>query len=147
MGSFISFAQILEKKIRREIEKESYSHQSQQQSQQHSQEPQIQSELWTHLVGQMDPYRFGNNPRSAVYHRNRPAPRPRPDHKMNAEQEVAFQFFLNNKAGLAANFSRTDLRKAFRNLALKLHPDQGGTSSEFQGLLAARSSLESLFNS
>jgi hypothetical protein len=142
MGDFHSFAQILEKKIRKEIEKDFISP-SENTS---SPETKIQSELWTHLVGQLNTIHFSTDRKGQIYHRNRPAPRPRPDHQMTTEQEQAYQFFVNQRVVLAKNFSQSDLKKAFRILALKLHPDQGGNAFQFQSLIAAKKTLESLFH-
>lgn len=141
MGAFHSFAQILEKKIRREIEKEFQAESSFSEGK----PSEIQSELWTHLVGQMNTFRFQSEQNASVYHRNRPAPRPRPNHTLSESQTLAFDFFQSHKAVLAANFTRTDLKKAFRLLALRLHPDQGGNTADFRTLLTARAELEQLF--
>jgi hypothetical protein len=145
MGSFQSFAEILEKKIRKEIEKDFHSSSQTFSSENVENSSAVQSELWTHLVGQMNPYHFTADQKAAVYHRNRPAPRPRPDHKLTASQAIAFSFFQAHKMELPANFSSNDLKRVFRILALRMHPDQGGSISDFRTLLAARAELQQLF--
>jgi hypothetical protein len=144
MGTYMDFAKILEKKIRREIEQE-LAQAPLRTSNSTSPQTEIQSELWTHLVGQLDTRRFEAPVKGQAYHRQRPAPRPRPAHQLNAEQTEAMEFFAASGQALAANFNSADLKKAFRQMALKLHPDQGGTAITFQRLLKARRSLESLF--
>lgn len=144
MGSFTAFAQILERKIRLQMEKEASQKPSS--SQFHSQDSFSQPELWTHLVGHIDPIHFQKDQTRVAYHRNRPPLKPRPDHIFNPQQASAFQFFNSHGATLlAANFSSKELKKAFRTLALRLHPDQGGTAPAFRSLLRARSELQSLF--
>ncbi len=144
MGTYMEFAKILEKKIRKEIEQDLHASPTRT-SNSTAQHTEIQSELWTHLVGHLDARRFENQARGQVYHRNRPAPRPRPDHKLNESQSAAHAFFERHGAALAMNFSSQDLQKAFRQLALKLHPDQGGQAWQIQKLLEARTSLLALF--
>ncbi len=46
--------------------------------------------------------------------------------------------------GVPANYSREDVVKAFRRLALKHHPDHGGDAGAFQKLTEARNLLLSL---
>ncbi len=140
MGTFMEFAQILETKIRKEMEKSAPAS-----SEKASPKTELHSELWTHLVGHLDTRRFETPQKGQAYHRLRPAPRPRPDHKFSAPQSEAFEFFNQQGAALAANFSGPDLKKAFRSLALKLHPDQGGSAFKFQRLMQARAVLQTLF--
>jgi hypothetical protein len=142
MGTFIEFAEILEKKIRKEIERDGHP---QTPSEDFRASSKIHSELWTHLVGQMDAHHFQNPHQGQAYHRLRPAPRPRPDHQLSTEQSKALMFFAKHGQDLAANFSSADLKRSFRALALKLHPDQGGSSLLFQTLVQAREQLQALF--
>jgi len=141
----MEFAQVLERKIRKEIERESSRTSSSSQNSHPSSE--IQSELWTHLVGNLGTRRFETPQKGQAYHRLRPAPRPRPNHSLSESQTLAFTFFAQQGSPLAANFSSADLKLAFRRLALKLHPDQGGTAASFQKLMQSRSILQTLFKS
>jgi hypothetical protein len=43
--------------------------------------------------------------------------------------------------GLTVGYTRTDIEVAFRRLALKAHPDVGGTHEAFRALLAQRELL------
>src|SRR5947207_5940654 len=43
--------------------------------------------------------------------------------------------------GLAAGYTRSDVEVAFRRLALKAHPDAGGTQDAFQSLVSQRDLL------
>ena len=43
--------------------------------------------------------------------------------------------------GLIAGYTREDVELAFRRLALKAHPDKGGTEIAFQALVAQRDLL------
>jgi hypothetical protein len=140
MGSFHSFAQVLEKKIRREIEKE-YSRSDSVSS------TETPSEGWTRLVGEMSTYHFQASQQAQAYHRHRPVSKPRPAHNLNEDQQHAWAFFQSHlELPLAPNYSKADLQRAFRSLALRLHPDQGGSSSKFQELLKARRQLETIFH-
>lgn len=142
MGSFQSFAQELEKRIRKEIEKEFL----QPEPSSPSEVKDFPSETWTHLVGQVGTFRFQADPRAAAYHRTRPAPKPRPAHNLNEIQSKAWTFFQSHlEIPLEPNFSQSQLKAAFRALALRLHPDQGGSHQRMQELLWARRQLETVF--
>ncbi len=140
MPTYLEFAQILEKKIRKEIERE--LHPGAEKGPQPKAE--IHSDLWTHLVGHVHTRHFEAPQKGQAYHRFKASPRPRPDHVFSEAQDQAFTFFTSRKANLNRNFSAADLKKAFRHLALKLHPDQGGTSVDFQQLLKARLVLQEM---
>lgn len=141
MSEFQSFAQVLEQKLRRKIEQELRLSQTTKPSP----ASEIPSPMWTNLIGHMAPQRFENQSRGQVYHRNRPAPKPRPAHKLTAEQMQSFHFFKCHHSELADNFSKADLKSAFRKLALKLHPDQGGKADQFLSLKLAFENLSSVF--
>jgi hypothetical protein len=155
MGSFHTFAQVLEQKIRREIEKDYQQapHSSSASPSEmtfngtHSKvetETNGKPETWSHLLGKVETVHFKETKKGDLYHRFRPAPKPRPAHVLNPDQQQAFAFF-QSQFNLAANFTRADLQKAFRVLALRFHPDHGGKSHHFQSLVRARKELETIF--
>lgn len=55
---------------------------------------------------------------------------PRPNHNLNANQLKAFEFFneflKSINMEISASYSQRELKKAFRLLALRLHPDKNG---------------------
>lgn len=62
----------------------------------------------------------------------RPAVRPvRKSHTFNAAQTLSFNFMKSWVHGLNDNFSEIELKKAFRQAALRLHPDRGGSVTLF----------------
>ncbi len=69
----------------------------------------------------------------------------RPKHKLNSDQTNAFNYFKNEKVELPLHFFEEELSEAFRHLALKLHPDQGGSAEKFIELNAHYQSLKPLF--
>lgn len=97
------------------------------------------------LLGQIQSQQFRPKFNSTKYQEMRKVPPPRPAHQLNKAQAVALQYFKSHGFELAANFSIKDLKGAFRKIALKIHPDQGGESIEFQTLLFQRKALEELF--
>jgi hypothetical protein len=134
-----SFSEILESKMRT----------ARPATQSKSQHSDIVSEPWTQLIGHFSPLKtcqitVAERLSTKAYQAFKPKPKPRPNHNFNGEQAIAFGFFNNQGAGLEANFSRKDLSKAFRNLALKLHPDQGGSPLAFRQLMTARACLQGL---
>jgi hypothetical protein len=144
MASFHSFAQLLEKKIRRELEREMKSPSN-------SGEPgsvasMTRAEAWTRLVGNVGTFRFESPNKAQAYHQHRTPPKPRPPHLLTESQRKAFEFFQGAlEVPLQPHFSATDLQKAFRQLALRFHPDHGGTNQSIQSLIAHRRDLEKLF--
>ncbi|MFN8790610.1 MAG: J domain-containing protein [Bdellovibrionales bacterium] len=66
--------------------------------------------------------------------RKRPLPsaRPRRKHTLNEQQAQAWAYFFQWKTGLREDFTSEELRRAFRQLAHRLHPDRNqGQSSHY----------------
>lgn len=141
MSHFQSFAEVLEQKLRRKIEQELREEKSAETS--HTTE--TPSPMWTNLIGHLQPQHFQMQSKGQIYHRNRPAPKPRPAHTLTAEQSQSLHFFQCHNSDLADNFTKADLKSAFRKLALKLHPDQGGRSDQFLSLKLAFENLSTVF--
>jgi len=53
----------------------------------------------------------------------------------------AFSFFNFNGQNLNENSSKDDIKAAYRTLALTMHPDKGGNTSDFQTLILAYETL------
>lgn len=139
----MNFAEILESQLRQEIRKKLFE----EIAPSTSSDPLIPSELWTQLVGKITPQRFMASQQAArVYHQLRPHPKPRPAHVLSSEQTQAFQFFLFYGSDLHDNFTSKELKSAFRKLALKLHPDQGGQAEAFLSLKKAFERLQMVWS-
>jgi hypothetical protein len=75
-------------------------------------------------------------------------PPPRRPHVLNDNQKLAFKFFASKGAILDAGFTRSELKSAWRKLALKTHPDISGQGeAEFRVAKRCYQELEKLFNS
>ncbi len=70
----------------------------------------------------------------------------RKPHCLNTEQGLAVHFFHRWGEELAENFGRKDLKRSFRRLALRLHPDRNPQGrAEFEALRLHFQRLLSLF--
>jgi len=138
----MNFAEVLEQKIRRQIEQEMQQSPPRYDGARPSAAPKLSSMetslLWSLNLG---PVLFKSQHQGQAYHRQR---KPRPAHVMNKGQQSAWQFFQEHQADLADNFNIAELKAAFRHLALKLHPDHGGSNELFRALYQARKSLQGL---
>lgn len=125
MGKFIEFAEVLEQKIRKSW-----------MSEQRPSEPQAKVQdiedtsptCLAQLLGKQPIYRstLTGNKAYQRFHK------PRPAHRLNAAQIAALAFFKSQGQELSASFSKRELKKAFRALAIRLHPDHGaGSSGDF----------------
>ncbi|HEY8271308.1 MAG TPA: DnaJ domain-containing protein [Pseudobdellovibrionaceae bacterium] len=135
MGLQASFQQILESKIKiasdpRDLNK----------SPQQDFEPAHLAYLMGHIR-----QTFFHPPPQLRVHKIYPSP-PRPPHTLSEEQQVAVSFFLFYGASLSPAFPQKELKKAFRALALKLHPDMNkGATSAFIELKNNYEMLNKLF--
>lgn len=139
MGQFTSFAEILENKLRKEIEasvrSEIQNEHATATQPETTARPSFQPDVISLLLGRVSPVKASCLDKAKLYHQHRPAKRPqappKPAHKLTEAQALAYQQFAHWGQSLADNFSNKDLKTAFRKMALKLHPDQGGSTQAF----------------
>jgi len=156
MGGFFEFAEILEKKIRREIQQDlNFSHLSKEQS---PQAPDLLKEArlsaksvegqmaW--LIGQTPP--LASNPRTKVTRgypqaKKQPSPpAPRPPHKLDDRAAQALATLQSFGCDLGGNFNSQELKRAYRHAMLRCHPDRGGSAEQFQSARQAAKILEQI---
>lgn len=134
MGSFYSFASILEQKIRQDIQTEL------------RETPQFPSEngvlsqkfdssplglAW--MMGQLPRQELDRESKGvATYSRYKAAARPRPAHKLTEIQCRAYETLRHYVSELSVGFTQSELKKAYRKAVLIAHPDRGGSSAAFQ---------------
>lgn len=68
------------------------------------------------------------------------------NHIFNQNQENSYLFFNSWDPQFDRNFSKNGLKKTFRQLALRLHPDHGGTAQIFIELKNHYEVLLGIFN-
>jgi len=138
MQSRVSFHDILESKIKAQS-LQTPSHQGFEPAN-HSQDP---AHL-AYLMGTLGPAYF--RPQASRAYPSRPKPPP-PPHALSAFEQEAADFFTVHGMILSPAFSQKELKKAFRLLALKLHPDtnKGAVSSAFMDLKKNYETLMGLF--
>lgn len=93
------------------------------------------------LMSQIGKFEFetrrGQYPRPAI----RPQ-RPRPAHALSPSQKQSFEFLKTYIHDLSEGFTGAELKKAFRQTAMILHPDQGGSPEQFMELKAHYETLQ-----
>jgi hypothetical protein len=145
----VSFLEILSEKIKNELKKEFRFQQNSSSltTEKKTEVPQMPPPLSTEgaLISELRTQRFVKPFANSSYKSFHRPPPPRPPHVLDAEQSLAFSFFAELGEGLVENFSLKDLKKAFRRLALKFHPDQGGNHQLFCRLQDSKKVLETLF--
>lgn len=133
MGRFSEFAKVMEQKIRRDLEKEFLS------------EDLVSRGENANFTRDFDnsprgmAWLIGKTPKSSLIDpRGKTAygvkERPLPPHKLNVFQMAACRFFREHGVNLSPRFSKQELKRGFRRLALKLHPDHGGAAHTFMDL-------------
>lgn len=134
MGGFQDFAQVLEQKIRREIESEILAEDpvSRGENVYFTREFDDSPRGMAWLLGKM-PKSLITDPRGRTAYGVKS--RLLPPHKLNVFQVTAVLFFKIHGVLLSPRFTQKELKTAFRQLAKKLHPDQGGTTEAFLDLL------------
>jgi hypothetical protein len=70
--------------------------------------------------------------------------KPRPSHIFNANETLAYALIKRYAPHLKDNFNRQELKSAYRLSVLKCHPDQGGSSENFQDVKKSYQILEAL---
>lgn len=161
MSAFMDFAQILEGKIRNDIENSmgisanSQQKQSTQRPETFSQSKEIDTDPahLAYLMSQVNMLKTANSPRetsntSFKTGYPQPAPRPVKPHSLTPLQARAHRFFASHGLELSPAFSAKELKKGFWTLAKKLHPDcSKGSSGPFIELKSAYRELQTLFKS
>jgi hypothetical protein len=152
MGQFESFADVLEKKIRREIEEEilaevdAWGADDTALSSAQNTRLDNSPDCLGCLLGVVEPLRQNPQTKAHLYHKHRSPPPPRPAHALSPAQQKALHFFIERGSALADNYALKDLKSEFRKLALKLHPDRPhGSAAQFIQLKAAFDQLRLIF--
>ncbi|WP_295904410.1 J domain-containing protein [uncultured Bdellovibrio sp.] len=94
-----------------------------------------------YLLGQINRLEF-QTPRGQY-----PAPKVRPQrkpHALSASQRLSYEFLKTWIHDLSEGFTASELKKAFRQTAMILHPDQGGNVQQFLELKDHYENLRSL---
>lgn len=153
MGQFLQFAEILENKIRHQLKDElekQWSNKTSNEEQKNDNNCKIKLSTteqldWSLMLGlkkQSQP--IMQNPKKPAY--KVPVKKPKPAHTLSETQQKSYQFFINSQCELPTGFTEKELRQAFRTLALKLHPDHGGTAFAFRELLEHRDILSAVLS-
>ncbi len=151
MGQFLEFAEILEQRIRQQILSEKPDFQKSQQTKNvdfPSENPSNSSTSpktdfgFAWVLAHTERAESSNSRGKSAYGVKA---RPRPPHKMDPLQTLAYCYFRSQIPSFGANFTRGELQKSFRLLAKKLHPDAGGTSEDFIVLKTQHDLLASVF--
>ena len=137
MAGFQDFAQTLEDKIREDLDlpserRELTDHQS------------YQHLGW--LMGQTEKTATTISYMNSPYTKFKKPPKPRPKHVMSPSQQQAFLFLSKYSNSLAENFSVSELKKAYRQALLLVHPDKGGQAQTFWQVREAFATLKNLVN-
>ena len=150
MGDFLSFAEVLEKNIKAKLLQEGYVHISESPSitlHVASEATESSSKDYEHLswlLGEI-PQTTRTTDFAQTGYRPLMRPRPRrPDHVLNESQMSAFARLKALAVHLDMNFTRAELKGAFRKAALKTHPDQGGSAQAFRQVQEDFCTLQSL---
>lgn len=98
--------------------------------------------VWTFAspTGARRAYPLGKGPKAST------RPSRGPVHPLSDRQKDAISFFEQFAERLPGDFSESDLKGAYRRLALRLHPDMtGGATGSFLELRSHYKSLEAVF--
>ncbi len=87
-----------------------------------------------YLMGQVGRFEFQ---KPHVQRGQYAAPKVRPQrkpHNLSASQHLSFEFLKTWIHDLSEGYTESELKKAFRQAAMILHPDQGGNTTQFMEL-------------
>ncbi len=149
MGDFMNFAQILEGKIRKEVESSLVSEGIAARNVDNSSAENFggRREIDTdpahlaYLMSQLPAAKTAFSPLKSTY--PKPAPKARPPHFLTESQSLAYQFFMHWGGTLSPSFNAKELKQQFWSLAKRLHPDcPQGSGPRFIELKAAYKDLQ-----
>lgn len=102
------------------------------------------------ILLQCEPIQFHFAKSSKVYPKGTTSAQPqaaeRTPHSLDSRQQMAFEFYVAAGASLTLAFNREELKRSFRQLAKKLHPDHGGSALDFRRLLEHHKYLLAVFS-
>jgi hypothetical protein len=127
VGQFTEFAELIEKQIRQDLARENENISPTVTFKITSEAPEFHGAAW--LLGQLNrsssaPPNLRNSPYKAFI-------KVAPPYSLDLDQKISWDFFTSSGATLKPRFSRSELKSAFKQMALKAHPDQGGTPQKF----------------
>lgn len=96
------------------------------------------------LLGELSVIAGGAKSFPKAYAAFKPRPVARKPHQMTGPQADAFMEFKRHSPHLPEGFSARELKSAYRQCALKTHPDRGGDSETFQLVKKSYHILEAL---
>lgn len=156
MGQFFEFAQVLEAKIRSEIES-AYERNAKFEDSETSSFPYENESfpMGTDVLPAGMAWLMGEIPRNVDFPSEKATAKarnaygvkakPRPNHVLDADQANAFIFMKTYVSELNLSFSARELKTAFRKAALITHPDQGGNADLFRELQSRYATLLTVF--
>lgn len=151
MGQFLQFAEILENKIRNQLKDEfakQYSHPDTQSDTKNNNNCKVtlntSEQLDWNLLLSLKKQAPMTQKKSTGPAYKTPAKKAKPAHTLSEIQQKSYLFFIHNNCELPAGYTESELRQAFRTLALKLHPDHGGTAYAIRELLEHRDVLSTV---
>ena len=143
MSNFQSFAEALEKKIRSEISEELEGNQPLRLEGEVVDSTGYQHLAW--LMGQNPTLQRSFSYQNSSYSRlPRPAPRKRRPHIMNEIQTTSYAVLCSYSPSLSEGFNISELKRAYRQALLKVHPDMGGAPASFWQVQDAFAALKTL---
>lgn len=149
MGRFQDFAEVLASQIRQEIEAslEAKSTFQNPRSPLFPSENELFPSAMAWLMGQIEKHEEDPVLNLRSGHRAYGVrPKPRRPHRLDARQTEAYVFLKTHATELPPGFTLRELKSAYRQAALRLHPDQGGDAALFRELHAAVTCLQAVLS-